>query len=56
MLTINLNDVEKELKAFEKACGNDTAMYRRFMIGFRTVLEVDHGKDVPEEIYSRFAK
>jgi hypothetical protein len=50
------DDVEKELKAFEKACGNDTAMYRRFMIGFRTVLEVDHGKDVPEEIYRRFAK
>lgn len=51
-----VKDVEEELKAFEKACGSDTTMYRRFMIGFRTVLEVDHGKDVPEEIYRRFAK
>lgn len=50
-----VKDVEAELKAFEKACGNDTAMYRRFMIGFRTVLEVDRGHDVPEEIYNRFA-
>lgn len=51
-----VKDIESELKAFEKACGSDTAMYRRFMIGFRTVLEVDHGHDVPEEIYNRFAK
>lgn len=50
------DDVEKELKEFKKACGTDTAMYRRFIIGFKTVLEVDHGKDVSEEIYQRFSK
>lgn len=50
-----VKDVETELEAFKKACGSDTAMYRRFMIGFRKVLEVDRGHDVPEEIYNRFA-
>lgn len=49
-------EIEEELKAFKKACGADTATFRRFMIGFRTVLEVDSGNDVPQEIYRRFAK
>lgn len=47
-------DVEAELKEFRKACGNDTAMYRRFIVGFHTVLKVDHGTDVPEDIYRKF--
>lgn len=47
-------EVEQELEAFRKACGTDTATYRRFLIGFKTVLEVDHGKDVPEEIYKKY--
>lgn len=47
-------DIEKELKEFKRVCGNDTAMYRRFIIGFHTVLEVDHGTDVSEEIYKKF--
>lgn len=51
----SVKDVEEEIKAFKKACGSDTAMYRRFMIGFKTVLEIDHGTDVPEEIYRTFA-
>lgn len=46
--------VEKELTAFRKACGPDSATYRRFLVGFRTVLESDRGKDMPEEIYNRF--
>lgn len=48
-------DVDKEIAAFKKACGSDTATYRRFMIGFQTVLRLDHGKDVPEEIYKKYA-
>lgn len=47
-------DVDAELREFERACGTDTATYRRFMIGFKTVLQVDHGKDVPEEIYNKY--
>lgn len=47
-------EVERELKEFKKVCGTDTAMYRRFIIGFHTVLEVDHGTDVSEEIYNKF--
>lgn len=51
---LSVDQVEKELQEFKKACGTDTTTYRRFLIGFKTVLEVDHGKDVPEEIYKRF--
>lgn len=47
-------EIEKELKAFKKECGSDTAMYRRFIIGFHTVLDVDSGKDVSAEIYNKF--
>ncbi len=49
-------DIEKELAEFKKACGNDTAMQRRFMIGFKTVLELDSGKDVPKDIYMKYTK
>lgn len=48
------DQVEKELVEFKKACASDTATYRRFIIGFHTVLELDHGKDLSEEIYRRF--
>ena len=50
----NADQVEKELQAFRKACGNDTSTYRRFIIGFHTVLAVDSGKDVSPDIYRRF--
>lgn len=50
----NAEQIEKELKAFRKACGNDTATYRRFIKGFQTVLEVDSGKDIAQDIYTRF--
>lgn len=50
----SVGEVEKELASFKKACGSDTATYRRFLIGFRTVLEVDKGKDVPQAIYEKF--
>lgn len=47
-------DVSRELEAFRKACATDTATYRRFVIGFKTALENDHGKDLSEEIYNTF--
>lgn len=50
----NAAQVERELQAFKKACGTDTAMYRRFIIGFHTVLDVDKGTDVPADIYNKF--
>lgn len=46
--------VETELKEFRKACGPDKETYDRFIVGFHTVLKLDHGKDIPEEIYNRF--
>lgn len=51
---MNAEQVEKELKAFKQACGSDMETYHRFIVGFRTVLKMDHGKDLPEDIYSRF--
>lgn len=47
-------EITKELSAFKKACANDSDTYVRFLKGFRTVLKVDHGKDLPEEIYNAF--
>lgn len=51
---LSVEDVEREVKAFKTACGEDSATYKRFIIGFRTVLEVDRGRDMPKEIYDRF--
>lgn len=50
----NVGQVEKELESFRKACGEDTATYRRFIIGFHTVLAVDSGKDISKDIYDKF--
>lgn len=50
----NAAQVEKEIESFRKACGNDTAMFRRFLTGFHTVLDVDSGKDVSADIYNKF--
>lgn len=49
-----LDEVENELREFKKACASDTATYQRFLIGFRTVLRVDSGKDINREIYNKF--
>ena len=51
---MNVADVRKELDAFKEACAQDTVTFTRFMKGFKTVLRVDHGKDLPEEIYNAF--
>lgn len=46
--------VNEEIEAFRKACGDDTDTYNRFLKGFHIVLKQDHGKDLPEEIYKAF--
>ena len=43
---LSVDDVKRELKAFKQACGNDSNTYKRFIIGFRTVLEADSGRDM----------
>lgn len=50
----SVKDVRREIDAFREACGKDTATYRRFLIGFKTVLRVDSGKDVNREVYNTF--
>lgn len=52
----SVKDVDRELEAFRRACGSDTATYRRFMIGFKTVLKVDAGRDVPREVVEKYGR
>lgn len=51
---MTVEDIRAELAAFKEACGADSTTYTRFIKGFQTVLKVDHGKDLPEEIYKAF--
>lgn len=51
---LTVAQIESELNELRKACGNDTAMYRRFLIGFKTVLQHDQSTDVPEAVYRKF--
>ncbi len=51
-----LADVDAELAELKKACGSDTLTYKRFLIGFSTVLAVDSGKDIPKEIFQKYSK
>lgn len=51
---LSAKDVEKEIKEFQKECKEDTATYRRFVIGFTEALRQDKDKDVKKEIYDRF--
>ncbi len=48
------DEVEQEIKALKAACSSNPDLYDRFLIGFKTVLEVDRGKDLPEDIYLKF--
>ena len=50
----NVEEVKREIEAFKTACGEDSLTYVRFIKGFKTVLQTDHGKDLPEEIYNVF--
>lgn len=51
---MKVEDVKREIEAFKTACGEDSLTYVRFIKGFQTVLQVDHGKDLPENIYKEF--
>lgn len=50
----DVQSVIKEIEALREACGNDTSTYTRFMVGFRTALSVDRGRDLKKEIYDYF--
>lgn len=50
----SVDDIRRELEAFRVACENDTDTYVRFIKGFKTVLKVDRGKDLPEAVYNAF--
>ncbi len=50
----NVEEVKKEIAALKSACGEDSLTYIRFLKGFKTVLQADRGKDLPEEIYNVF--
>lgn len=50
----SVEQVNEELAEFKKACGSDADTYRRFVIGFKTALNADHGKDLDEAIYNAF--
>lgn len=52
---MSAEDVRKELEEFKKACGQDSDMYRRFTIGFRTALQYDGGKDIDPDVYKTFS-
>ena len=47
-------EVKREIEAFKQACASDTMMYHRFITGFRVALNIDKGKDLPEDIYNQF--
>ena len=52
--SMKVADVKREIEAFKVACAEDSITYVRFLKGFKTVLRLDHGKDLPEEIYKAF--
>lgn len=49
-------EVSRDIEEFRKACGSDTVTYKRFMIGFKTVLQNDKDIDVNSEIYRKYCK
>ncbi len=50
----SVQDIESEIAEFKRACGKDQDTYDRFITGFHTALEADHGQDLSEEVYRRF--
>ena len=52
--SMKVDDVKREIEAFKTACADDSVTYVRFLKGFKTVLRLDHGKDLPEDIYTAF--
>lgn len=50
----SVDDVEQEIKELGAECKGDPDFYRRFMKGFKAVLENDRGRDLDEKIYLHF--
>ena len=53
---MTVKDVDTEIEAFRRACGSAEDLYQRFLTGFRTVLKVDSGQDVPKAIFEKYGK
>ena len=51
---MKVDEVRREIEAFKTACADDSITYVRFIKGFKTVLRLDHGRDLPEDIYNAF--
>lgn len=52
--SLKVEEVMTELESFKTACADDSMTYVRFLKGFKTALTVDHGRDLPENIYNAF--
>lgn len=50
----SVQEIDAELAAFKKACGNDKETYRRFVTGFKTALRADGGVDLPAGVYQKY--
>lgn len=51
---MTLRQVDEEVAAFRRACGNDTATYVRFIKGFKAALNTDGGKSVDRAVYDKY--
>lgn len=51
---VSEKEIDAEIAAFKKACTSDPETYKRFLTGFKTVLEADKGKDLPPNIYRKY--
>lgn len=52
---MTLQQVDGEIAAFRRACGNDTATYVRFVKGFKAALNADGGRSVDRAVYAKYA-
>lgn len=51
---MSIKEIDAELAAFKKACGNDTETYRRFIKGLKVAMSVDKGQGIPADVYSKY--
>ena len=50
----NVKNMKEEVKKFKEILQQDTATYRRFLVGLKIALENDRGVDLDEDIYNEF--
>ncbi len=48
-------EVDREIAAFRKACGNDTATYVRFVKGFKAALREGGGRGIDPNVYRKYS-